>query len=124
MPTVKLGISLSIDYAHSLPGHKKCGVLHGHTARVTVVVRGSIPMDGKECGNYMLIDFIELRDRVKNILMELDHRNLNELFICPTAEVLAYWIYRKLREVLPSNIEIVSVRVQEGDSGWAEYEGE
>ncbi len=35
---MRLGISEYIDCAHFLPGHPKCGQLHGHTYRVDVTI--------------------------------------------------------------------------------------
>ena len=37
---MKLGITEFIDCAHFLPGHPKCGQIHGHTYRVEVVIEG------------------------------------------------------------------------------------
>ena len=38
---MRLGITEFIDCAHHLPGHAKCGQLHGHTYKVEVVIEGS-----------------------------------------------------------------------------------
>ncbi|TDI89346.1 MAG: 6-carboxytetrahydropterin synthase QueD, partial [Caldithrix sp.] len=47
---MKLGTTHYIDCAHFLPGHPKCGQLHGHTYKVEVVIEGE-NKDG------MIIDF-------------------------------------------------------------------
>ena len=37
-----LGMEFFVDYSHLLPGHPKCGVLHGHTAKVIVELFGDV----------------------------------------------------------------------------------
>ncbi|MBI4415972.1 MAG: 6-carboxytetrahydropterin synthase, partial [Euryarchaeota archaeon] len=37
---MRLGITEYIDCAHHLPGHPKCGQLHGHTYQVDVSIEG------------------------------------------------------------------------------------
>lgn len=49
-------------------GH--CERLHGHSYRVTAELHG--PLDAAEC----VIDFVAVRDALKQILAELDHRVL------------------------------------------------
>jgi len=124
MPVVRLGMSFTVDYAHSIPGHPRCSVKHGHTARVTVVVEGRTPLRGESYEQHMLIDFYELRRAVEQVLSKIDHRDLNELFEYPTAEALATWLYREIAGMLPSSVRLHSVKVQEGGEGWVEYTGE
>ncbi len=40
----------------------------------------------------MLIDFAEMKRICKVALDNLDHRNLNELFVMPTSEIIVDWI--------------------------------
>ena len=51
---MKLGIIEYIDCAHFLPGHHKCGALHGHTYRVEVTIEG-------ENKTGMIVDFGDLK---------------------------------------------------------------
>ena len=37
---MKLGVIDYIDCAHYIPGHDKCGSLHGHTYKIEVVIEG------------------------------------------------------------------------------------
>ncbi len=53
---MRLGIAEFIDCAHFLPGHPKCGQLHGHTYKVEVTI------EGEQTGG-MVIDFNELKAR-------------------------------------------------------------
>src|SRR2546425_417823 len=40
---MRLGITEYIDAAHHLPGHEKCGRLHGHTYQVDVTIANPSP---------------------------------------------------------------------------------
>ena len=51
-------------------GDGKCERLHGHTYRAAAEVHG--PLDEHQC----VIDFLAVRDALKGILAELDHRML------------------------------------------------
>ena len=97
---MKLGVIDYIDCAHYLPGHDKCGSLHGHTYKIEVVIEGE-----KTSG--MVIDFSDLKRVVESRVLErLDHACANDLMDNPTAEVLARWIWDELRPELPGLAEI------------------
>jgi len=85
------------EAAHRLPHVEpthKCFRLHGHSFRVTVVVRGQLhPTLG------WIVDF-EALDRAWVPLGEqLDHHYLNEVdgLENPTSELIAQWIWNRLR---------------------------
>ena len=61
MGLMRLGITDHLDCAHLLPGHPKCGRLHGHTYRVEVVVDG-------ETRDGMVVDFADLKSQVRAVL--------------------------------------------------------
>ncbi len=84
------------DSAHYLPSHDgKCANLHGHTYELHITVCGKLSEHGPEKG--MIMDFGHLKNVVNNeIISKLDHKNLNELFENPTAEVMCDWIYCQL----------------------------
>src|SRR5215467_5465232 len=58
---MKLGVTEYVDCAHFLPGHPKCGRLHGHTYKVEVTIEGQ-PKDG------MIIDFADLKQTLRDAL--------------------------------------------------------
>lgn len=109
---MRVGRSFHIDSSHVLPGHPKCGVMHGHTYRFDVVLEGEPGVDG------MLMDFGEMRDRVDAFLDRLDHAHLNDILPNPTVEHIARFVFEGLRETVP---QVALVRVYEGDAKWAEY---
>lgn len=91
----------SFDAAHFLPnvpdGHK-CKQLHGHTYLLRIFVTGELisPED-------WVMDYGDLKARVKPVLLRLDHQYLNDIkgLENPTAEVLARWIWQRLKPGLP-----------------------
>jgi len=93
--------SFSFDSAHFLPHvpeTHKCRRLHGHTYTVVLGVEG--PLDEK-LG--WVLDYGEISAAFAPLLEALDHRCLNDIagLENPTAEVLAAWIFEKLRNSLP-----------------------
>jgi 6-pyruvoyltetrahydropterin/6-carboxytetrahydropterin synthase len=107
---MKLGVIDYIDCAHYLPGHDKCGVLHGHTYKIEVVIEGE-----KRSG--MIMDFSELRKSVKAALVFFDHKNLNDILEYPSVENICESIKNKLGEHIPFPFIL---RVWEGHGKWVE----
>lgn len=61
------------EAAHFLPGHPKCGRMHGHSYRLVVAVEGPVGENG------MVMDFSELEDLVREaVLDKVDHKPLND----------------------------------------------
>lgn len=58
------------DAAHLLPGHPKCGRLHGHTYALHAIVRGEMSRSG------FILDFGEVKGALKRIADRLDHHVL------------------------------------------------
>ncbi len=113
MIRIVVGISETFDSAHYIPNHPKCGRVHGHTYRVEIEVEGVV-RDG------MVVDFEELKEKVKSVISELDHRLLNELLENPTCENLCLFIYERLRDLMGEGLRISRVRVYENPDKWAE----
>jgi 6-pyruvoyltetrahydropterin/6-carboxytetrahydropterin synthase len=61
---------LKFSACHLIPGHSKCGRLHGHTYAVHVRLVG----EKNESG--YIADFGEVKDLVKALIERLDHRVL------------------------------------------------
>jgi len=113
MTKMKLGIIDYIDSAHYLPGHETCGIVHGHTYKIEVVIEG----EKKENG--MVMDFYDIKKIIKDVLKEYDHKLLNDIISYPSAENICEHICSKLsaRFDFP-----VMVRVWEGEGKWCEIE--
>ncbi len=125
----KLTVKRSFAAAHKLENYNgKCGTLHGHTWTVEVAVCGG-QLD--DCG--MVIDFKILKDMLDKIIRPFDHSYLNELDVLnasharfnPTAENLAYYIYREMKKALNNkypNVKISAVRIWESPEASAIYQ--
>ncbi|KUK44990.1 MAG: 6-carboxytetrahydropterin synthase QueD [Methanothrix sp.] len=112
---MRMGLSLEFDAAHRLPGYDgKCSRVHGHTYDVEVVLEG--PVDDE---NGFLVDFYDLKQILKSVLEELDHRDLNEILSNPTAERIAEHIKASLEsQLLDRSASLVSVKLWEGKNKW------
>lgn len=104
---VRLVKSFGFEAAHWLPtfpeGHK-CRRMHGHSFMVEVVVEGDAPPE-----KGYLIDYGEIRRAIDPIQKRLDHYCLNEIegLENPTSEVLAKWIWDRLKPELPILAEVI-----------------
>ncbi|WP_031387332.1 6-carboxytetrahydropterin synthase QueD [Desulfonatronum thiodismutans] len=122
----RLTVSDHFSSAHQLRHYQgKCESLHGHNFAVQVQVQGR-DLDPK-LG--IVMDFQELKTLLKQVLSELDHRNLNELAefneINPSSEHLARYIYHRLAALLPGpGATMHAVSVAEGPTSIATYSEE
>jgi 6-pyruvoyltetrahydropterin/6-carboxytetrahydropterin synthase len=133
---------IKFSASHIIPGHAKCGRLHGHGYILHLVLYGEKAADG------MVMDFVELKMALRNVVEELDHRVLLparskdvhitrgrevEVLIGPkryvfpnedvaildisqtSAEELAEHVLARLIKVLdpPSNVTIIEVGLDE-----------
>ena len=76
---MRLGITEYIDCAHFLPGHPKCGTVHGHTYRVDVTIEG-------DHRGGMILDFNDLKSQTREVLQRYDNRHWNDVLEFPTVE--------------------------------------
>ena len=105
--------TFTIEIAHMLPGHPTCGVVHGHSMDITVGVTGPVNLK-----TGMVIDFKVIKSFVKEIVIDkFDHSYLNDTFKIPTAEILSYYIFSKLKY---NNLNVTVVRVHETKNNYAE----
>jgi len=110
-----------IEAAHKLPhvpaGHK-CARIHGHSFRIEIHVSGFV---GEHSG--WVMDFADLRIAFQPLFERLDHRYLNDIegLENPTSEILAKWIWQRLKSGLP---ELSKVVVQETCNAGCIYRGD
>lgn len=104
---MQLRKTFQIEAAHRLPhvppGHK-CGRLHGHSFVIEVVIDG--PVDPRMG---WVMDYAEIKAAFRPWYDLLDHNLLNDIpgLENPTSEVLARWLWDRLKPVLPLLSEIV-----------------
>lgn len=109
----------TFDAAHRLerlPADHKCHRLHGHTYEVELRLCGNVDAD-----TGFIVDYAEIEAAWEPVFDAIDHRYLNEVpgLEVPSTEVLVAWIAARLAETLP---ELVSVRVSESSTTWAEVD--
>jgi 6-pyruvoyltetrahydropterin/6-carboxytetrahydropterin synthase len=119
--TVEIFKEFTFESAHRLPhvpeGHK-CGRLHGHSFRVAIYLQGEPdPHTG------WIRDFSEIKTIFKPLYERLDHNYLNDIpgLENPTSEVLAKFIWKELKPLLP---ELSAIRIHETCTSGCIYHGE
>ena len=110
----------TFDSAHFLPlvpaGHK-CSGMHGHTYRLTVFASGEVQPD-----TGWVLDYHDLKKAVEPVIGQVDHRLLNEVpgLDNPTSEVLAAWLWDRIKPHLPL---LSRIELKETPSSGVIYEG-
>ena len=109
-----------IASAHTLVGYDgPCAKLHGHTWHIEVTVTGN-QLD--KVG--LLADFKAIKMQLKDVLMPLDHVNLNDLpafaGINPSTENLAKHIYTQFSKII-APLKLTQVQVWESDTASVIY---
>ncbi|ASJ07039.1 6-pyruvoyl trahydropterin synthase family protein [Thermococcus pacificus] len=103
------------EAAHAVVIDGQAEEIHGHTFRLEIAVEGPLR-------NGYVIDFLQLRAIVEDILEQLDHRNLNTFFDNPTTENIALWIAGEVEKRLPEGVKLHRLRLWEGDENGVEFE--
>ncbi|MEO1236215.1 MAG: 6-carboxytetrahydropterin synthase QueD [Planctomycetota bacterium] len=108
----------TFDAAHQLftmPEGHKCRRMHGHTYQCEVVCEGEVdPAVG------FFMDYADLKRAIDPVVDQLDHRYLNDIpgLEVPTAEMIAAWLYDRLKPELP---QLVAVRLWETPNNGVEH---
>ncbi|WP_294538534.1 6-carboxytetrahydropterin synthase QueD [uncultured Rhodoblastus sp.] len=110
--------AFTFEAAHHLPNvpdTHRCRRLHGHSYRVELRLGGAV-----EAFSGFVVDFFDVEKIFQPLLERLDHHLLNEIegLENPTAENIAWWIYRQVKPDLPP---LEAVKVFETPMCWAEY---
>jgi 6-pyruvoyltetrahydropterin/6-carboxytetrahydropterin synthase len=61
---------ITFSATHIIPGHYKCGRLHGHDYAINATIEGSIGAGG------VIMDFISVKEFLRKVASELDHKVL------------------------------------------------
>ncbi|MFW6064979.1 MAG: 6-pyruvoyl trahydropterin synthase family protein [Candidatus Natronoplasma sp.] len=157
MSTIKLKVdgwekSITFSASHILPGHEKCGRIHGHNYAIHVRISGEPSESG------LVYDFLPIKEKLREIADRLDHRILiasgmeglttkkdevrieigDKRYVFPeedtlildidqmTTEQLANYLLEKVIEELdfPEKVNSVEIGVDEsrGQGAWARKE--
>ncbi|UCE80820.1 MAG: 6-carboxytetrahydropterin synthase [Methanobacteriota archaeon] len=61
---------ITFSATHIIPGHYKCGRLHGHDYAINATIFGSVGGEG------VIMDFISVKEFLRKVAAELDHKVL------------------------------------------------
>jgi len=109
----EISVEQSFAAGHSLRGYRgKCENVHGHNYRVRVIVEGE-QLDAAG----LLVDFVEIKRLMNQLIERWDHRFLNDIppfdTLNPTAENMARWCH--------AGVRVQQVRIWETDIAAATY---
>jgi 6-pyruvoyltetrahydropterin/6-carboxytetrahydropterin synthase len=112
----------SFAAAHRLVGYQgKCEELHGHNFFVDAFFCGEkLGDDG------LLLDFRILKDYLKDVLDNLDHKYLNEIPFfaerASSAEYIALYIFEEVeKQIKAKGVSLKEIRVWESEKAYASY---
>jgi 6-pyruvoyltetrahydropterin/6-carboxytetrahydropterin synthase len=120
----EVAVEQSFASAHALRNYKgRCENVHGHNWKVRVVIEGE-----KLDATGMLVDFLDVKSLLGEILDRIDHQFLNEIppfdSINPSAENIAEYFYQQLTGKFaetPVPVRIREVKIWETEIQSATY---
>ena len=120
----EVAVEQSFASAHALRNYKgRCENVHGHNWKVRVVIEGE-----KLDATGMLVDFLDVKSFMGEILDRIDHQFLNEIppfdVINPSAENIAEYFYQQITGKLaetPVPVRIREVKIWETEIQSATY---
>lgn len=144
MAQIRITKKFSFETAHALYGYDgKCKNLHGHSYKLYVTVIGTPIHDSDNPKFGMVIDFGDLKKIVKeeiedvfdhatlfnknsphlDLAQELIDRGHHVLLLDyqPSTEMMVLDFVEKIKNKLPGNIELHSLKLQETETSYAEW---
>lgn len=97
--------------------------IHGHSWKIEIYIASLYNINEQGIS----FDFVQLKEKLKKLCTELDHRliNTHEDFVGynPTAEHIAVWFYKNLQsDVLKTDGRIQKIVIYEGPENIAYFE--
>ena len=144
MSKIRITKQFSFETGHALYGYDgKCKNVHGHSYKLSVTVIGSPIADTNHVKYGMVIDFGDLKKIVKEqivdvfdhatvfnkntphveLALELKNRGHHVILVDyqPTSENMVIDFSNKIKNLLPKNSKLHSLRLQETESSFAEW---
>ncbi len=143
MNTVRITKEFDFEMAHALLGYDgPCKNIHGHSYNLSVTIIGKPLEDEKSSKFGMLLDFKLLKKIVKDcIINKFDHalilyknhpkellteinKNFEKIIIAdyqPTSENIIIDFANRIKEKLPENIELFSLKLHETATSFSEW---
>lgn len=144
---MQISKEIQFDYGHCVTHHESlCKNLHGHRARVVIVLEGDVITAAKDSQQGMVMDF----GHIKALAMQHIHDVLDHAFVIwdqdpraealqqlservvvvpfvPTAECLAKWCYEQLvdkfADVYGTGLRLQAIHFYETPTSCAVYAG-
>ncbi|MDT0555651.1 6-pyruvoyl trahydropterin synthase family protein [Patiriisocius hiemis] len=147
MSNIRITKQFSFETGHALYGYDgKCRNVHGHSYKLSVTVIGTPINDSDNVKFGMVIDFGDLKKIVKEEIVdvfdhatvfnkntphvelakELSDRGHSVLLVDyqPTSEMMVIDFAEKIKQRLPQNIALHSLKLQETATSYAEWYAE
>lgn len=144
MSKIRITKQFSFETGHALYGYDgKCRNVHGHSYKLSVTVIGTPISETSNVKYGMVIDFSDLKKIVKEEIVDVfDHATVfnkntphvalakelsdrgHEVILAdyqPTSEMMVIDFSEKIKQRLPQNITLHSLRLQETASSYAEW---
>lgn len=144
MSVIRITKQFNFETGHALHGYDgKCKNVHGHSYKLSVTVIGKPITDSSNVKYGMVIDFSDLKKIVKEEIVDVfDHATVfnkntphvelaNELSerghhvilvdYQPTSENMVIDFAKKIKNRLPQNINLFSLKLQETETSFAEW---
>lgn len=141
--TVRVTKRFTFEMAHALRCHDgQCANIHGHSYVLDVTIAGTPAVAPGHPKDGMVIDFADLKRMVKPIVDRYDHAlflheaqrgavNAEDALFGrviftpyqPTCENILLAVVEELAPKMPADVKLVSARLQETATSWAEWEG-
>ncbi|WP_046743367.1 6-pyruvoyl trahydropterin synthase family protein [Kordia zhangzhouensis] len=144
MSKIRITKQFNFETGHALYGYDgKCKNVHGHSYKLSVTVIGTPITDNSNVKWGMVIDFSDLKKIVKEEVVDIfDHaivfnKNTPHINLAlkmreeghnviladyqPTSENMVIDFAEKIKNRLPKEIKLFSLRLQETDSSCAEW---
>lgn len=144
MSNIRITKQFNFETGHALYGYDgKCKNVHGHSYKLSVTVIGQPIDDNQHVKFGMVIDFGDLKKIVKeeivdkfdhatvfnkntphvDLAKELQKRDHNVILVDyqPTSEMMVIDFAEKIKNRLPQNIRLFSLKLQETETSFAEW---
>ena len=144
MSSIRITKKFSFETGHALYGYDgKCRNVHGHSYKLFVTVIGNPIADSSHVKFGMVIDFSDLKKIVKEEIVdvfdhatvfnkntphvelakELSNRGHSVLLVDyqPTSEMMVIDFAEKIKQRLPKQTQLFSLRLQETATSYAEW---
>jgi 6-pyruvoyltetrahydropterin/6-carboxytetrahydropterin synthase len=144
MSSIRITKKFSFETGHALYGYDgKCRNVHGHSYKLSVTVIGNPIADSSHVKFGMVIDFSDLKKIVKEEIVdvfdhatvfnkntphvelakELSDRGHSVLLVDyqPTSEMMVIDFAEKIKQRLPKQTQLFSLRLQETATSYAEW---